>query len=235
MKRILIFLVLLATQSYGQTIRGVYIHTHLKSMSSDANGVTKNPIEPETFSFSYSDQKSLYEMISSQKSKIDTSHIFHKGVKLETYNAITLADVDVTYKNLKNNQIIKEYNIRNSNFSAKDKLHDYEWTITNETAVINGYKCKKATTKKAFVPTTAWFTEEIPINDGPFEFWDLPGLIIKVELGGYTDITLETITITPENSEIKEPQNKSTQVTLDNFNSSIEAYLEGTSPVNKYK
>lgn len=235
MKRFFVFLVLLATQSYGQTIRGVYIHTHLKSMSSDANGVTENPIEPETFSFSYSDQKSLYEMISSQKSKIDTSNIFQKGVNLETYNAVTLADVDITYKNLKNNEILKEYNVRNSDFSAKDELPDYEWTITNEKAIINGYKCKKATTKKAFVPTTAWFTEEIPINDGPFEFWGLPGLIIKLELGGYTDITLETITITPENSEIKEPQNKSTQVTLDNFNSSIEAYLEGTSPVNKYK
>lgn len=235
MKRIFIFLVLLTTQSYGQTIKGVYIHTHLKSMSSDANGVTENPVKPETFSFFYSAQKSLYEMISSQKSKIDTSQIFHNGLKLETYNAVTLADVDITYKNLKNNQIIKEYNIRNSDFSAKDKLTDYEWTITNETAVINGYKCKKATTKKAFVPTTAWFTEEIPINDGPFEFWGLPGLIIKVELGGYSTIALETLKITKETSEIKEPQNKSTQVTLDNFYSSIEAYLEGTSPLNKYK
>ena len=235
MKRILIFLVLLATQSYGQTIKGVYIHTHLKSMSSDATGVTENPIKPEKFSFSYSDQKSLYEMISSQKSKIDTSHIFHKGVKLETYNAVTLADVDITYKNLKNNKILKEYNIQNIDFSAKDKLPNYEWAITNETATINGYKCKKATTRKAFVPTTAWFTEEIPINDGPFEFWGLPGLIIKVELGGYSTITLETIKITPESSEIKEPQNKSTQVTLDNFYSTIEAYLEGTSPINKYK
>jgi GLPGLI family protein len=204
-------------------------------MSSDPNGRTESPIKPETFSFSYSNQKSLYEMISSQKSSIDTSYIFHKGVKLETYDVVTLADVDITYKDLKNNKILKEYNIRNSDFSAKDKLPNYEWTITNEKAIINGYKCKKATTKKTFVPTTAWFTEEIPISDGPDEYWGLPGLIIKLELGGYSTITLETIKTTTENSEIKEPQNKSTQLTLDNFYSSIDAYLEGTSPLNKYK
>lgn len=234
MKRILIFLVL-TTQSYSQIIKSTYILDHLRSMNLDSNDSTESPIKPETFSFSYSNQKSLYEKIPSQKSSIDTSYIEHNGVKHESYNSVIIANVDITYKDLKNNKIIKEYSVKNKDFSAKDKLIDYEWTKTEETKIISGYNCKKATTKKAFVPTTAWYTEEIPINDGPYDFWGLPGLIIKVELDGYSTITLDKIKISDENFEVKEPKNKSTQFKLNYFYSSIDAYLNTTSVLSKYK
>lgn len=53
------------------------------------------------------------------------------------------------------------------------------WKITNEIEIINKYKCKKATGKYRNRTITAWFTEEIPIPEGPYTFKGLPGLVIE--------------------------------------------------------
>jgi GLPGLI family protein len=46
---------------------------------------------------------------------------------------------------------------------------------------IETYKLQKATTAFAGRKWTAWFTTEIPIQDGPYKFYGLPGLILKIE------------------------------------------------------
>ena len=44
---------------------------------------------------------------------------------------------------------------------------------------------------------TAWYTPQIPVNQGPGEYWGLPGLILEVSSGrttvSYTHLTLPTI------------------------------------------
>ena len=55
------------------------------------------------------------------------------------------------------------------------------WKILPETAKIGEYKTQKAETNFAGRTWSAWFTTEIPIQDGPYKFSGLPGLIIKVE------------------------------------------------------
>jgi GLPGLI family protein len=59
-------------------------------------------------------------------------------------------------------------------------LNLMNWTISNETNNINGYNCQKATTFYAGRDYIAWFDPEIPISDGPYKFYGLPGLIISV-------------------------------------------------------
>jgi GLPGLI family protein len=56
-----------------------------------------------------------------------------------------------------------------------------EWKILAETATIGEYKTQKAETKFAGRTWFAWFTSEIPFQDGPYKFSGLPGLIVKVE------------------------------------------------------
>ena len=56
-----------------------------------------------------------------------------------------------------------------------------DWKISTETAKIGDYKTQKATLNFAGRQWTAWFTQDIPVMDGPYKFWGLPGLIIKIE------------------------------------------------------
>ncbi|WP_310400437.1 GLPGLI family protein [Chryseobacterium vietnamense] len=58
---------------------------------------------------------------------------------------------------------------------------EIHWEIDNLTnKVIQGYKCTKAFAKVGKRIYTAWFTHEIPVNDGPYKFKGLPGLILEV-------------------------------------------------------
>lgn len=59
-------------------------------------------------------------------------------------------------------------------------LNLMDWTIGSQTKNINGYNCQKATTSYAGRDYVAWFDAEIPISDGPYKFYGLPGLIISV-------------------------------------------------------
>lgn len=56
----------------------------------------------------------------------------------------------------------------------------FNWTLSNETKEINGFKVQKATAQYAGRDFIAWFTNEIPISDGPYKFNGLPGLIIEL-------------------------------------------------------
>ena len=52
--------------------------------------------------------------------------------------------------------------------------------LTNEKKQILNYNCKKATTSFRGRDFEAWYTEEVPLKNGPWKFCGLPGLIVKV-------------------------------------------------------
>lgn len=70
--------------------------------------------------------------------------------------------------------------IYTDNFQYKESNKNINWKITSDTLIINGFKCQKATTFYAGRDYEAWFSNEIPISDGPYKFSGLPGLIIKI-------------------------------------------------------
>lgn len=55
------------------------------------------------------------------------------------------------------------------------------WKIASETTKIGDYKVQKAETEFGGRKWTAWFTTDLPYQDGPYKFGGLPGLIVKVE------------------------------------------------------
>ncbi|MGX5684823.1 GLPGLI family protein [Chryseobacterium cucumeris] len=55
------------------------------------------------------------------------------------------------------------------------------WKIEPETRKIGEYKVQKAETDFGGRKWTAWFTTDLPYQDGPYKFGGLPGLIVKVE------------------------------------------------------
>lgn len=55
-----------------------------------------------------------------------------------------------------------------------------QWTIIEGDTVIAGYKCHGATTSYRGRDYVAWYTEEIGMPYGPYKFYGLPGLVMKV-------------------------------------------------------
>lgn len=55
------------------------------------------------------------------------------------------------------------------------------WKISPTKQKIGNCEAQKATTEFAGRKWTAWFCSEIPIQDGPYKFSGLPGLIVKLE------------------------------------------------------
>ncbi|MUP44743.1 GLPGLI family protein [Gramella sp. BOM4] len=62
----------------------------------------------------------------------------------------------------------------------REKLESQNWTITTETKEIAGYTANKASCKYRGRNYTAWFTPQIPIAEGPYKFYGLPGLIVEI-------------------------------------------------------
>src|SRR5690606_19858901 len=87
---------------------------------------------------------------------------------------------------------------------VKDNFLPINWNITQETKIIAGYKCIKATTNFRGRDWTAWFTPDIPVPVGPWKLRGLPGLIIEAvdssntyiyraeKIGPLTDTTVFT-------------------------------------------
>jgi GLPGLI family protein len=55
-----------------------------------------------------------------------------------------------------------------------------KWEIGQELAVIAGCLCRQAVCRFRGRDYVAWFTSEIPVDNGPWKFGGLPGLILKV-------------------------------------------------------
>ena len=52
---------------------------------------------------------------------------------------------------------------------------------TDEMQIIENFNCKAALYKIGDEKSKVWYTEEIPISAGPYNYYKVPGLILKVE------------------------------------------------------
>ncbi len=96
-------------------------------------------------------------------------------------------------KDLSNGTVALSSRIGRDQYSY-DEDRKIEWKIIPEMAQIGEYKAQKAETSFGGRNWIAWFTTEIPFQDGPYKFSGLPGLIIKVEdaVGDYSFDLKET-------------------------------------------
>lgn len=142
----------------------------------------------------------------------------------------------VLYKNTKENRVADKTEIQGKVFLVKDELMKYDWKMTGETKNIGSYTCYKATferevTKKNVsvmsfgrggnndkedakeeeevtetVVTTAWYTPDIPISNGPENYGGLPGLILEINDGTQTIVCTEIVLNPEKKIEISEPK-----------------------------
>lgn len=91
---------------------------------------------------------------------------------------------------------------RNDRYIVKQKLA-FDWNIASESdTIIMGYQCNMATTFFAGRLYKAWFTQQIPLPEGPYKFGGLPGLIVKISDSKNQHVFLLTGIYKPVNASI---------------------------------
>ncbi len=75
---------------------------------------------------------------------------------------------------------ITEYGIIVMNhMEYTDSCVRFDWQFHDDTLTVCGYTCRKAVANFRGRTWTAWYTEQIPIDAGPWKLHGLPGLILK--------------------------------------------------------
>ena len=104
------------------------------------------------------------------------------------------------YKNYAKNRMTVVNSVLTDDYLYKDSLHAQKWQVHSDTTKILGYLCQKASCSFRGREYTAWFTNSIPVSEGPWKFMGLSGLIVKV----YDNEQIFTFTLRGI-EQIKEP------------------------------
>ncbi len=123
-------------------------------------------------------------------------------------------DVRSLYIDFKDSSSVTQYYYSNKFYIVKDKLHKYEWNISNETDTINGRLCTKAVLKSDSA-IVAWFTPEVPFPYSPLGYYGLPGLTVRLKTRVYT---LNLQSMTDYKGEALKPATEGEVTTLEKLN-----------------
>ena len=239
MKKIITLLAVLAVSlnTYSQEFQGEAIYKSHRKMDFKMDGVDEgSAMEKQIqaqlakqfqkeYTLSFTREESLYKVNESLAAPTP-------GNSMMTFE-ISGAE-DVMYKNIKENRYVSEKGVFGKQFLIKDTLKPIAWELVNETKSIGVYPCRKAIFKETYTEetlnqlgkyvtetkeriTTAWYSLDIPVNNGPSSFNGLPGLILEINDGELT-LVCTRVTLNPKNKiTIKEPK-KGKAVDQDTFN-----------------
>ncbi len=197
----------------------------------------------KTFVLSFNKEASVYkeeEKLSAPTASLGGGNIMVKTIGLGGGN-------DVLYKNTKKGQYLNQTEVMGKRFLIKDKLRKYDWKLTGETKNIGKYTCYKATytreetrtnmsfddgeieekKEKVEVVTTAWYTPEIPVSNGPRDYHGLPGLILEVKDGNNIILCSEIVLNPKEKIEIIAPR-KGKKVTQEQYGKIMQKKMKET-------
>lgn len=79
-----------------------------------------------------------------------------------------------------NQSTITYYDSYNYPLSYVESMENLKWNLEDETKLILGYNCQKATVEYGGRKWEAWFTFDVPYPYGPYKFGNLPGLILEI-------------------------------------------------------
>lgn len=134
----------------------------------------------------------------------------------------------ILYKNNKEKRYAKKEDLMGKVFLIQDSLKNTAWKLESDTKFIGQYQCYKATHTKEIekitsmsfnddtkepeitketITITAWYTLEIPVNNGPGMYWGLPGLILEVNDGSEIIVCSKIVMNPKDKITISEPTN----------------------------
>ncbi len=114
-------------------------------------------------------------------------------------------------KDLVNQSLVYKSRIGRDQYSYNE-TYDFQWKILPETVKIGDYETQKAETQFGGRTWYAWFTLQVPLQDGPYKFGGLPGLIVKVQdaKGDYSFDLMQAKKI----AQIQQPQSRGQYINI---------------------
>lgn len=131
--------------------------------------------------FQYGRVKSLTIIKNRQiaESVVNTNQLWNGNtISPNSYISFTI------YKDRNNKQIYtldKESDVLDKTIYLHEEIGPQQWAIENDTCRILDYVCNKATTKFRGREYEVYFAPEIPVNEGPWKLYGLPGLILAAK------------------------------------------------------
>ncbi|QOW09847.1 GLPGLI family protein [Kaistella flava (ex Peng et al. 2021)] len=169
MKNILLFILFLSNFCFAQSHRFIYEYKFVAdSTKSDSIIVENTRLEIfKDHSEFVSDLNAIRDSLSATRKNIgDEDGAFPIG----NYK-------NIVYKSKELNYSLEFVGIQPFKVLQNEKLN---WELLKETKNIQGYHCQKAIINFGKRNWIAWFTQEIPLQEGPSVFGNLPGLIIQI-------------------------------------------------------
>lgn len=122
---------------------------------------------------------------------------------------------NVFYKVQKNYPDFKVFLLTNLSSDRYRVVEDEKpvWKILPNKEIIGNYNAQKAETKFGGRSWVAWFSTDIPFQDGPYKFYGLPGLIVKIE------------DTTGSHSMVLKGNKKLPETSISNENSSLDKHV----------
>ena len=147
-----------------------------------------NPTKKKTYSMFLQIGKRISKFSDYTMLRIDSlSQVYSK----QNRNSLeAIGSMFPTTKNLSGLNIFKNYPNEKitvadrvpltGNIKYEEKKIKPRWEFVQGTMNVCGNECKKAITTFRGRNYIAWYAPKIPISDGPWKFWGLPGLILKI-------------------------------------------------------
>jgi GLPGLI family protein len=165
----------LAQLSMAQTSRFVYQVT-MKSDSTDKANATI-----ETARLDISPEKSLFY----GEGRIKRDSVMQRMRETRNFDRNAMQNLRSSIDYIVEKDLVKNITYFKTRLGRDQYTYEedrkMDWKILPETVKIGEYEAQKAETTFAGRKWYAWFTQDIPFQDGPYKFKGLPGLIIKVE------------------------------------------------------
>lgn len=210
---ILIFTNLFSQNNYNS---GEVIYS-IKMKSSEQN---KNPNTPPRYQM-------FKNKLNEFSKKLEYRLIFNKNESLFNIKKNLAIDNDDNFTKLalafnkgnsiyytNKNNLIEQTTFLGQEFLIKSSFSDLKWKLDNIEKKIGEYTCYRATVKMkratpngdTFFICEAWYTPEIPLNYGPFEYNNLPGLILELTIKDRIFLAT-SIKFKKEDTNIDRPKN----------------------------
>ncbi|WP_404984416.1 GLPGLI family protein [Chryseobacterium sp. M5] len=176
---------LLAQVTFAQTNRFVYQVTSKPDINN------KSDIKTENAYLDISAEKSMfYSENRIKRDSVMKANFQSGGARGFNREQMDGLRTNINYsieKNKKDQKIIYKDRLGRDQYSYEED-RPLNWKILSETTKIGDYKVQKAETDFGGRKWTAWFTTDLPYQDGPYKFSGLPGLVVKAEdsIGDYS-------------------------------------------------